>query len=347
MSFETLDFVQKNGLTPVGKAFFSIAGINNQIDTAEERDIYNIDLISGYSLQAAAVPHITVLKGVPDSAKIISKYGLEKDAVLCKDHEVDILVGTDHPKLMPRYLTELEENYTLNESVLTKKKLIHGGDKLIPQAIAGFKKQQVLHINAVRTDANSLFYKAESLGTEASRACKNCMRCPECAFSAMHMAKREHEELKLIESNLKFDSVTKRWSALYPKNEKINSLTDNYVDAYKRLCSLEKKLDKNMQLNEQFNQTFKDAVDRGLYRKITKKEANDYNGKKRYSPFVLVEKDSESTPLRLCGDSSSSSGGLSLNDCLVRGPPALNNLLHVLLRFRVGGAAVVVPICCC
>ena len=126
----------KRSKVRLSKAFFSIAGINNQIDTAEERDIYNIDLISGYSLQAAAVPHITVLKGVPDSAKIISKYGLEKDAVLCKDHEVDILVGTDHPKLMPRYLTELEENYMLNESVLTKKKLIHGGDKLIPQAIA-------------------------------------------------------------------------------------------------------------------------------------------------------------------------------------------------------------------
>ena len=342
VSFVRLAFCKKNNLKPVGSVFFSIESINNQLDAAQERNVYQIPLGNSETIKAVGVPEITNLRGFISSADAIERFKNDPHSVPLQNLSVDLLIGSDHSKMLPRFQEELSVgNYILSKSVLTGKPIIQGGSSLSCKPFVGFQKVQTFHVKSIRTDSDQMFFKAESLGTEAIQACRNCMRCPECAFTALFMSRKEHSELKMIEANLTFNNSTKRWKALYPKNDLFSDIKDNYEDAYKRMISLEKKLCKNPALQSQFEVAFEDAKSRGLYQKLTPKEAAAWPHKKRYSPLVLVSKDSETTPLRICADSSSSRGDLSLNDVVVKGPPALNDLLSILLRFRVGDKAAV------
>lgn len=56
-----------------------------------------------------------------------------------------------------------------------------------------------------------------------------------------------------------------------------------------------------------------------------------------YLPHHPVKKESTTTPIRIVYDCSCHGDGntASLNDCLMVGPPFLNNLCAILLRFRI------------
>ncbi|XP_077866719.1 uncharacterized protein LOC144355197 [Saccoglossus kowalevskii] len=59
-----------------------------------------------------------------------------------------------------------------------------------------------------------------------------------------------------------------------------------------------------------------------------------------YLPHHPVKKNSETTPIRIVYDcSSKANGNPSLNDCLMAGPPLLNDLTSILLRFRANPIA--------
>ena len=61
-----------------------------------------------------------------------------------------------------------------------------------------------------------------------------------------------------------------------------------------------------------------------------------------YLPHFFVLKDSETTPLRIVF--AANSGHVSLNDCLHTGPCLLNNLVELLIRFRIPKYAFVADI---
>ena len=55
-----------------------------------------------------------------------------------------------------------------------------------------------------------------------------------------------------------------------------------------------------------------------------------------YIPHHCVTKDSATTPIRIVYDcSAKEKNKLSLNDCLLKGPPLVNDMLSILLRFRL------------
>ena len=333
LSFVREDFAEKNSLPSDSKIFLEVSGINNSHDIAGERKVYQVNL-GGQQVDLIGVPEITTLKGISNAKELVERYSLDSNSLNEKDMIVEILLGSDLSTLLPRFHSKVGE-YVLTKSVLSGKMILQGGGNMRGQKrTVGLTKCQILHVRQVKTDLENTFIRAESLGTSPARTCKQCLKCEHCNFSSLFQSKKETEELKLIEKNLTFNESTKRWTARYPKKVEIHNLTDNYHDALKRLNSLERKLKRDDNLHNQFVDVFKEAVDRGLYRRLSTDEINQYEGKVRYSPLVLVAKDSESTPLRVCADSSCSSGGLSLNDCLIKGPSALNDLFSVLLRFR-------------
>lgn len=60
-----------------------------------------------------------------------------------------------------------------------------------------------------------------------------------------------------------------------------------------------------------------------------------------YVPHFGVFKESPTTPLRVVYDCSCKTPeGVSLNDCLDIGPPLQNDMLHILLRFRLHNIAI-------
>ena len=61
----------------------------------------------------------------------------------------------------------------------------------------------------------------------------------------------------------------------------------------------------------------------------------DYQGPVNYITHHGVLKDSATTPLRVVTNSSVKNGQYSLNDLMPKGPNSLNDMLEVILRFRV------------
>ena len=78
-----------------------------------------------------------------------------------------------------------------------------------------------------------------------------------------------------------------------------------------------------------------DMLDRNVARKVGDEELREYAGPKFYlSHHDVLRPESQSTAMRLVFNSSARIKGISLNECLAKGPSLLNNILGILLRFR-------------
>ena len=179
------------------------------------------------------------------------------------------------------------------------------------------------------------FLSAEAFGIDVPRRCRHCKGCKECGFRASALTWTEARELAEIEKGLSLDTTKKVWTATYPFQEDPTVLKNNHPQAMACMASLEKRLKKEGQIPA-FNEQFNDAIERGVFQELSKEDQDEYNGPVNYVTITEAYKDGEhtTTPLRLCMNSSMRYQGRSLNDCLMKGPSALNNIYSVLLNFR-------------
>lgn len=84
-------------------------------------------------------------------------------------------------------------------------------------------------------------------------------------------------------------------------------------------------------------------MERGVARKLSQKELQEWSGPKFYiSHLAVVNTRSHSTPVRIVFNSSQVCQGMSLNSCLAKGPDCyMNNLIGILLRWREEQVALV------
>jgi hypothetical protein len=87
---------------------------------------------------------------------------------------------------------------------------------------------------------------------------------------------------------------------------------------------------------EEFNRQFQDNIDMGVFRRLSHKELEVYKGLTKYISMVEAYKTGPyaTTPLRICMNSCMKqplTAGFSLNDCLLKGLPALADLYTVTL----------------
>ena len=83
-------------------------------------------------------------------------------------------------------------------------------------------------------------------------------------------------------------------------------------------------------------------IERGVARRLTKKEIEDYNGPVFYiSHHEVLKPESKTTPCCIVLSSIANFHGHVLNEYYAKGPDMLNNLLGVLLRFREEPIAVI------
>jgi hypothetical protein len=133
-------------------------------------------------------------------------------------------------------------------------------------------------------------------------------------------------------------SLAHRTTSGYPFNTLVEKLIDNYNQARGCMSRMETRLLKKGRMAE-FNRQFQDNVDRGVFKPISRKEATRYKGAVNYISMVEAFKTGPfaTTPLRICMNSSMKQpqpSGVSLNDCLLKGPPALADLYTVTLGIR-------------
>ena len=133
----------------------------------------------------------------------------------------------------------------------------------------------------------------------------------------------------------KFDAQDNRWLAEYPWIKDPADLPDNRRVALAMLYSTERRLGKNTQHATVYDNQVRDMVQRGVARKLTKEELNNYKGPIYYiSHHEVLKPDSKSTPVRIVFNSSANYMGHVLNEYWAKGPDLLNSLLGILARFR-------------
>ncbi|XP_064620787.1 uncharacterized protein LOC135483687 [Lineus longissimus] len=120
-----------------------------------------------------------------------------------------------------------------------------------------------------------------------------------------------------------------RYIAKLPWREDHPPLPTNYNVCRARTRNMVRRL--TPYLRKVYHRIIHDQVNRGFVDIV---EEDDFH-QGHYLPHHPVKKDSETTPIRVVYDCScKTANGNSLNDCLDAGPPLLNDLAAILLRFR-------------
>lgn len=162
----------------------------------------------------------------------------------------------------------------------------------------------------------------------------------------------EDEEPSVLEEflqNIKYDEDTKTYTVGFPsKINMLEGLQDNYHICEIRLQSLLNKLNKpgNEETRKAYNEIIKKQLDEGIIEEVSPDQCTD--AVIHYLPHhAVLRKDKQSSKVRIVYDGSAKANreSSSLNQCLKPGPSLVNNLVAVLLMFRMFLIGVVADIC--
>ena len=135
-------------------------------------------------------------------------------------------------------------------------------------------------------------------------------------------------------------SITRQENGSYvvrfPWKEDHAPLPSNYEVCKQRIRSLVRRLASTPDLMRTYDQIIKEQERRGFVERVSSTSQSG-NGQAHYIPHHHVRKESSTTPIRVVYDCSCrmSNNHPSLNDCLEVGPPLVNDLCSILMRFRI------------
>lgn len=123
-----------------------------------------------------------------------------------------------------------------------------------------------------------------------------------------------------------------RYIVALPFNEKRNQLGLSKDLALRRLQTLERRFAKDALFKQQYTEVIEEYINLGH---MTKVQSNDEEG--FYLPHhAVIKESSQTTKVRVVFDGSAkSTTGISLNECLMTGPTIQDDLLTLILRFRL------------
>ncbi|KAL7726355.1 hypothetical protein ACLKA6_001572 [Drosophila palustris] len=145
-------------------------------------------------------------------------------------------------------------------------------------------------------------------------------------------SKDDERAMKIMEATTSFREKEKRWqTGLLWKFDRV-VLPDLYQMALKRLKCLEANMSKDPQLKEFMLATMNSHKHKGYFRRLEDSELapNDITW---FLPIFTVTNPNKKKT-RLVWDAAARSQGVSLNDCLLKGPDTLASLMGILIRFR-------------
>ena len=138
------------------------------------------------------------------------------------------------------------------------------------------------------------------------------------------------------EEKIWVDTVEKCVHVEYLWKPEVNQLSDNLKQVKPIQASIEKRIVKMGKIDD-YNKELQKAINAGSIVKLSSEEIRSYSGSISYYTHLPVFKpDSTTTPLRIVfnGALKNANAGVSPNDCMYKGPNALNSLLQVLISWR-------------
>ena len=172
------------------------------------------------------------------------------------------------------------------------------------------------------------FWQLESLGIDESEK---------------RLTKDEESAMQQFKDSLVYDG--ERYEVALPWREDCTGLEDNRQQAVSRLV----KVEKCFQYDKEKASMYQDAINQylkdGHAREADKTDSNSET-KINYLPHHPVfRSDKVTTKCRVVFDASSKNkNGVSLNDCLLRGPVLQPNLVSIIIRFRLHRVALMADI---
>ncbi|XP_060554822.1 uncharacterized protein LOC132715774 [Ruditapes philippinarum] len=134
-----------------------------------------------------------------------------------------------------------------------------------------------------------------------------------------------------------------RYVAKLPWKEDHSVLPTNYEICKKRTENTIKRLSIETDILKNYGQIIEDQLKRGFIEKCDTNVTT--SNPVHLIPHHYVKKDSNTTPIRIVYDCSCKSRDQpSLNDCLMSTPPELNDLIGILIRFRMNKYAIATDI---
>jgi len=332
----TEEYAQEAELRKVRPSELVVNGVGE--GSIEPEHVYEVPLlkISGgvEKIEAHGVP--TLMPGVGPMAmdRLVEAFPEVPEAEVCYPKgEVNLLIGLDNAFLHPVEV-ERTENMILYISMFGVKThwmvagLVSSGSKF-RAIVAGARVGHFVPLD---------FISAEALGTEMPRRCASCKKCSECKFRTSVLTFQQNAEYEAILDNLTYDDINMKWTVSYPFVTRPEVLQNNEGQAMACMRSQERRLIKQGRLDD-FNKVFQETVDRGVFRKLSEEEKREWTGPVNYISMVEAFKQGphSTTPIRICMNSSMKQPppvSKSLNDCLVKGPPALADLFSVTVGIR-------------
>ena len=280
------------------------------------------------------IPHSTILK-------MAKKFKISPYQLNNADGPSTILIGAKNMSLHPK-LVKMKGELGLFKSQFGRPFWLAGN-------LGGGKsedKQEAHFIDHLPTNSKDHFNqwaRIDQLGLNTDPKCAICLKtppCKSCSHLETPLSFKEQSEGELIKKSMTFDFEKKKVSARFPflrdPAKVFPPEKSNRKIAEKMAMNLMKSLKKENKLH-QYTECFAEQIERGVMRELSEEEMAAWEragNPVNYCSHHPVEKASSSTPCRPVVNSSTYHNGTTLNEILAKGPTAISNLYHVLLRAR-------------
>ena len=323
-TFIKKELADKLNLKPIKQEVINLAVFGNDESTPHSFDIVKlrVQTQSGQfiNIKAVVVPQISTPinnLAIQDLTKFpyLRKVRLAHPPTSQRTSDITILIGAD-------YYWEFVQDHIIrgNGPTAVQSKLGYLLSGPCYHNTLHLTTSPTLHVMAQPTHLDDMltkFWDLESIGISHDQDSKN-EDYNLTSFQNKHIEKREDQYVAKLP-----------WKTDHPP------LPTNYNNAYQRTRSLVRKLP--VETRHVYHRLIKEQEARGFIEKVN----NDDSTVGHYLPHHAVKKDSITTPIRIVYDCSAKAthNQPSLNECLLKGPPLLNDLTGILLRFRIHNIA--------
>ena len=290
-------------------------------------------------IEALGVPRIGEKRKISNKIfeHLAYEFNVPSSSIENVNGEISLLLGLGNFSIFPKatHTNAKYPNLGLMESVLGRPYLFVGS--------IGTNVDKNISCNFVDVH-NKNYWLGDQLGLNHTPKCSVCLKappCKQCKLLTMPITFKEQEEAKIIRNSMTFDYKNKEVRVTYPYLKNMTEIfppeKSNRSLAAKMALNLKRSLEKDGLLKE-YTKSFLEMQDRGAIRELSDEECKQWedsgNPINYCSHHGVLKESSATTKFRSVCNSSLSHSGTSLNACLAKGPTALSNLLHVILRFR-------------